>query len=64
MPAYTVWDHDEDEGRTLVLGEGPPTWADGTTPMHVTNRLVYRFEAEDWDAAVREFDRWRAGEAE
>jgi len=59
---YSAWGHDG-EAYALIPGPGPPVTGDGKpyTPklLEITGarERIWLFEAEDWDAAVREFDR-------
>jgi hypothetical protein len=50
---FTAWGKDL-EVHALIMGEGPPSFVDGT-PLPDCPDLVFRIEAPDWEDAVTKY---------
>jgi hypothetical protein len=53
MAVFTAWGHG-DRASTLIAGEGPPRFADGTR-FPDCEALVWRIEADSWEDACRRY---------
>jgi hypothetical protein len=51
---YTAWGKDG-EANTLIAGEGPPRFVDGT-PFDDAQQLIWTIEAESWEEAMQKYD--------
>jgi hypothetical protein len=59
---YTAWGGDDGFAHTLIPGEGPPRFADGSLQPDCT-QLVWTIQADSWDDAKSKYS-WLHGWSE